>query len=80
MATVGAGRSAQHPGCALARAVGRGADDHIVVTGHVEECVEIDLEGYCQRQQDVKADRPLAGLDPADGGGTEVGARRELVE
>ena len=33
-----------------------------------------------QRQQDVEADRPLAGLDPADGRRTEVGPGGELVE
>ena len=40
-----AGRSAQHPGGALARAVRRRVDDHILVAAHVEECVEVDLEG-----------------------------------
>ena len=75
-----AGRPAQHPGCPFARAVRHRADDHIVVAAHVEECVEVDLEGSCQRQQDVEADRPLAGLDPADGRRTEVGAGGELVE
>lgn len=74
------GRSAQHPGRALARGAGRRADDHIVVAAHVEKRIEVDLEGRCKRQQDVEADRPLAGLDPTDRGGTEVRAGGELVE
>ena len=75
-----AGRPAQHPGCPFARAVWHRADDHIVVAAHVEERVEVDLEGSCQRQQDVETDRPLASLDPANGRRTEVGAGGKLVE
>ena len=56
------------------------ADDHVVVAAHVEQRVEVDLEGVGEREQDVEADRPLAGLDPADGGRAEVGAGGELVE
>lgn len=75
-----AGRSAQNPGRPLARGARRRADDHIVVAAHVEKRIEVDLEGRCKRQQDVEADRPLAGLDPTDRGGTEVRAGGELVE
>jgi hypothetical protein len=75
-----AGRSAQHPGGALVRGARRRANDHIVVAAHVQERIEVDLEGRCQGQQDVEADRPLAGLDSTDRGGTEVRAGGELVE
>ena len=63
-----AGWAAQHPGRALTGAVRRRADDHVVVAAHVEERVEVDLQGRCQRHEDVEADRPLACLDAADGG------------
>jgi len=76
----GAGWSAQHPGGARPRAARCGVDDHIVVAAQVEERVEVDVERPCQGQQDVQADRPLACLDPADGGGTQAGACGELVE
>ena len=75
-----AGWAAQHPGRVVTGAVRRRADDHIVVAARVEEHVEVDLQGRCQRHEDVEADRPLAGLDAADGRGTEVGAGGELVE
>jgi hypothetical protein len=39
-----AGRSIQHPRCALGRAVGGRPDDDVVVAAHVEQCVEVDLE------------------------------------
>lgn len=76
----GAGRAAQPPGRALAGRARHRPDDHVVVAAHVEQRIEVDLEGRCERQEDVEADRPLAGLDPADRGGTEVRARGELVE
>src|SRR5690242_6677313 len=75
-----ASRPVQHPRRLLARFVWSGSDDDIVCTAHVEQLVQIDLEGRRERQQDVEADRPLTCLDPADGGGTELGASRELVE
>jgi hypothetical protein len=76
----GAGRAAEQPGGAPTRAARCRADDHVVVAAHVEQGVEVDLERGGQRQQDVEADRPLAGLDPADRRRTEVGAGGELVE
>ena len=76
----GAGRPAQHPGRALARAARRRSDDHVVVATHVEEGVQADLEGTGERDQDVETDRPFAGLDPTDRRRTQVGACGDLVE
>lgn len=52
--------------------VWHGTDHHIVVAAHLKQGVEADLEGACQRKQDIGAYRPLARLDPTDGGCTEL--------
>jgi len=76
----GAGRSAEHPRRAITRLVRRWPDDDVVVAGDVEEDVDADLERGRQWEQDVEAERALAGFDATDRGGAEVRARPEVVE
>lgn len=70
----------QHPRRALADSVGRRADDDIVVVVHVEQRIQAHLQGAGQRNEDVEADRPLPGLDPADGGRAQVRSTGQFVE
>ena len=75
-----AGRPAQHPRRAPF-GIGRDrADDHVVVLAHVEQRVEVDLQGAGQRYEHIEADGPVPGFDAADGGGAEVRPGGEVVE
>jgi hypothetical protein len=74
IAIVVAGRPAQHPRGAPPEQWAW-ADHDVVVVLHVEQRVEVDLEGAAERQQDVEADRAFAGLDAADRRRAEVGSR-----
>ena len=60
--------------------LGDRTDDHVVVGARRRAGGRGRPGAPGKRYQDVEADRSLAGLDPADGGGAQVGARGELVE
>lgn len=75
-----AGGSAQEPGGAGPRLVGRRPDDDVLVVIGREQGVEVDAQRTGQGDKDVEAERSSAGLDPADRRRAEVGAGGQLVE
>jgi len=60
------GRPAQHPRRAFARTAYFRADDHIVIVVGVQQCVQADLEGSGERDQDVETDCAVASLNSTD--------------
>ena len=77
----GSRRTAERPGQGVVHGRGDRPDHDVVVTGVVgQQRVEVHLQRPREWHEHVQADRAATGLDAADGGGTQVGPRRERVE
>ena len=76
----GAGRPAQHPRRDMARVVRTRTNDDVVIGVDIQQSVQVDLERSSQRDENVEADRALAGLDATDRRCTEVRSVGDIVE
>jgi len=76
----GAGVTAQQPAGEPAGRVVLRSDHHVLVLHRLDELVQRRSQGAGDRGQLVEADATVTSLQPAQGGGAEVAASREVVE